>query len=192
MSYANEPAQLPLPGQHIAIVGPTGSGKTTLAVQLAQRLNIPHIELDALHWEPNWTEAPIEVFHARVRAALSGPAWIVDGNYSKAREIVWDRIDTVVWLDYRLSLCLWQLSRRTFHRVVTRQELWNGNRESWRKVLSKDSILLWSLRSYPRLRERYTRLLGLPEYQHLIAVHLTSPRMTARWLASVPPCSAPA
>src|SRR5579871_6058918 len=86
----------------IVVVGSTGSGKTTLARHLACRLHLAHVELDALHWDANWVPAPTPIFRERVDAALSGPAWAVDGNYSKVRDIVWPRADTVIWLDYPL------------------------------------------------------------------------------------------
>lgn len=73
----------------ISVVGTTGSGKTTLACQIAGRLKIPHIELDALHWGPDWTQAPLQLFRARVTDAVKGGAWVVDGNYGKVRDIVW-------------------------------------------------------------------------------------------------------
>lgn len=57
-------------GQRISVVGTSGSGKTTLARQISQRLSIPHVELDALHWEPNWTEAPLDIFRKRVEQSL--------------------------------------------------------------------------------------------------------------------------
>jgi adenylate kinase family enzyme len=41
--------------KRVAVVGVTRSGKTTLAITLSQRLGVPHIELDALYWQPNWT-----------------------------------------------------------------------------------------------------------------------------------------
>src|SRR5205809_1832315 len=93
------PERLP---RRVVVVGTTGSGKTTLAGRLAQRLGVPHVELDALHWEANWVEAGDEVFRERAARALTGSAWVVDGNYSKVRDIVWGRADMVVWLDYPL------------------------------------------------------------------------------------------
>jgi adenylate kinase family enzyme len=75
-------------GQRISVVGTTGSGKTTLARQVAQHFQIPHIELDALHWEPSWTAALPQVLRNRVTEALSGERWVVDGNYSAVRDIV--------------------------------------------------------------------------------------------------------
>jgi len=127
----------------IAIVGTSGSGKTTLARQMSQRLAVPHIELDALHWEPNWTEATIDVFRSRVKTALSGDAWVVDGNYSKIRPLVWSRADTIVWLDYSFAIVMGQILQRTIRRVVLREECCNGNRETFQKsFLSGDSVIV--------------------------------------------------
>jgi adenylate kinase family enzyme len=163
---------IPKYGQRISIVGTSGSGKTTLARQISQRLAIPHIELDALYHEPNWTEAPTDVFRKRVEQALSGNSWVVDGNYSKVRDIVWSRADTVVWLDYPLPVIMRRLVRRTFQRVVKQEELWNGNRETWQKTFSRDSIILWALTTYRKHQSHYPILLSQPEYAHLKVVHL--------------------
>src|SRR5436305_799712 len=46
--------------QRLVVVGTSGSGKTTLAREIARRRALPHVELDALHWGPNWTEPPVE------------------------------------------------------------------------------------------------------------------------------------
>ncbi len=92
--------------KRIAVIGTTGSGKTTLARQISNRLGIPHVELDALHWEPNWAEPSAEVFRDRVDRALRGDAWVVDGNYSIARDLIWTRAATIVWIDYALPLIL--------------------------------------------------------------------------------------
>nr|MBF6590244.1 hypothetical protein [Ktedonobacterales bacterium] len=102
----------PPPGQRIAVLGTSGSGKTTLAAALAHRLAVPHVELDALHWGPDWTPTPTAVLRERVAAALHGDGWVVDGNYSALRDTIWSRADTLVWLDYSLPLVLARLTRR--------------------------------------------------------------------------------
>lgn len=169
-------------GQRISVVGTSGSGKTTLARQISQCLAIPHVELDALHHEPNWTEAPTDVFRQRIQHSLSGNSWVVDGNYSKVRDIVWSQADTVVWLDYPLPVIMKRVVWRTLRRVITQEELWNGNRESWRIIFSKDSMPLWVLRTYKKRRKEYPILLSKPEYDHLKVVHLPSPQATNAWL----------
>lgn len=173
--------------QRIVVVGTSGSGKTTLARCLALALGIPHIELDALHWEANWQEAPVEVFRARTRAAVAAAAWTADGNYSAVRDIVWGRADTLVWLDYALGVILWRLVGRTMRRVALREKLWSGNRETLAAQLSRDSIILWALRTYQRRRREMPLLVQQPAYRHLTVIHLRSPRETQRWLAACQP-----
>jgi adenylate kinase family enzyme len=87
-------------GQRISVVGTSGSGKTTTAQEISKRLRIPHIELDALSWAENWTATPEEEFQAGVRDAVAGERWVIDGNYSRIRSIVWVRAETVVYLKY--------------------------------------------------------------------------------------------
>lgn len=173
--------------QRICVIGTSGSGKTTLAKQISQRLAIPHIELDALHWEPNWVEAPDHIFRERVLKAVSSESWVVDGNYSKVRDIVWVKADTIVWLDYSLLVILTRLLWRTFERSLTKQELWSGNRETLQKsFFSRDSILLWALQTYSRRRKEYPLLFAQPEYSHLQVVQLRSPKATNDWLGNFP------
>jgi adenylate kinase family enzyme len=172
-------------GRRIAVVGTTGSGKTTMARRIAQHLAINHVELDALHWGPDWTPAPIEPFRERTAQALNGDAWVVDGNYGKVRDIVWSRADTIVWLDYPLLVILGRLVWRTLRRIITREELWQGNRERFvAQFASRDSLFLWALRTYPRRRREYPALLQRPEYVRLTVVHLRSPRAARDWLGA--------
>lgn len=174
------------PGQRIVVIGVTGSGKTTLAQQLARRLGYPNVELDALHWDADWTMAPDDVFRERIAQALGGPVWVTDGNYSKARDLIWGRADTIIWLDYPLVVNLWRLTRRNISRVAQRTELWNGNRETFYSAfLSRDSLYLWALKSHRKKRRDYSRLFAEPPYAHLTTIHLRSPRAAARWLASI-------
>lgn len=165
------------------MVGTTCAGKTTLARHLAGVWQFPHIELDALNWDPGWTMPSAEEFRARVSAALAGLAWVADGNYSKARDIIWSRADTLIWLDYPLRVIVPRLLSRTFRRIVTRQELWNGNRETLRAVLGRDSLFLYAFTSHRRRRQTYPPLIA--HYDHLHAIHLRTPRATRGWLADV-------
>jgi adenylate kinase family enzyme len=169
--------------QRISIVGTTGSGKTTLARAIAHHYQLPHIELDALYWGPNWTAAPKDVFRDRVSEALQGDHWVVDGNYGIVRDLVWQKADTVMFLDYSFWVVLGRLLRRTWRRSLLREELWNGNQENFRmSFLSQDSILLWMLQTYQRNRTSYPRLLQQPEYAHLLVVQLKSPKQKTAWL----------
>ena len=169
--------------RRVVVVGTTGSGKTTLAERLAQILRVPHIELDALHWEPNWVPAPLEVFRARVQQVVSEEAWVVDGNYGKGRDLVWARAQMIVWLDYPLALVLWQLLKRTARRVRTKEELWSGNRERWQEHFGRDSLFIWAITSHASHR-RYPDI-ARNEYPHLEFVRLRSPREAEAWLNRV-------
>ena len=67
----------------IAIKGTSGSGKTTLGQRLSRVLEIPHIELDALNWEPGWralSHEDLDEFRRRVQTAPSGPEWVICGS----------------------------------------------------------------------------------------------------------------
>ena len=172
-----------VPGPRLVVVGVTGSGKTTTAMRLARLLNIPHVELNSLHWLPGWVEMETGAFRQSVAQALSGTTWVTDGNYGKARDLIWSRATTLVWLDYPLPLILWQLARRTLKRIITRETLWNGNRETFRGAFfSRDSLFLWALKSYPKHRKRYPALLASPEFAHLQMIHLRSRQETENWL----------
>jgi adenylate kinase family enzyme len=174
------------PGPRIVVVGVTGCGKTVTAAHLARILTIPHIELDALHWQPKWVMTERETFRRQVVQALSGPGWVTDGNYSKARDLIWERATTIVWLDYALPVILGQLIWRTLKRVITREELWNGNRETLRGAFfSKDSLFLWALQTYPRFRRTYPQYFVRPENAHLQVIRLRSRRETDGWLKQV-------
>ncbi len=170
----------------ITVVGTTGSGKTTTAARLAQILNIPLIELDSLHWGPNWQERPKAEFQKKVAQALNFPAWVVDGNYSEVHPLTWGQATTLVWLDYDLPVILGQLLWRTLKRVTVHEKLWNNNYETWRGTFfSRDSLFFYIFPSRKRQHATYPQILRQPEYAHLQVLRLRSRRQTARWLSYV-------
>lgn len=170
--------------QRAVVVGTTGSGKSVLAQRLATHIDAAYVDLDALYWQAGWQEAPQDIFRARVIEGLQLDRWVVAGNYSKARDLIWSNADTLIWLDYRLPIIMWRLLRRTIQRIVTQEDLWGtGNRETWRtQFFSRDSLFLWVLQSRPRHRREYPLLFQQPEYRHLHVVHFHSPRETEVWM----------
>jgi adenylate kinase family enzyme len=144
--------------------------------------------MDALHWEANWTPAAPEIFWERVKTSVSQEEWVMDGGYGVVRDLVWGRANLLLWLDYSLPLLLARLMRRTFRRVATQEELWNGNRESVRLWLfSRDSLLYYVLKTYRRRRRDLARLLSSPEYSSLPHLRFRTPKETEAWLNSVAP-----
>ena len=113
-------------GQRIVVIG--SSCTKTLAVIA----NLPYIELDALHWGSNWAPTPTPELRKLIQEVVSKECWVIDGNYSKLRDIIWSRVDTFVWLDYHLTFVLWRWLNRTIRRVISQERLWNGNRETFR------------------------------------------------------------
>ena len=157
------------------------SGKTTLGRELARRLEVPFVELDALHHGPNWTEATAAELRAKVEPVVAGDAWVIDGGYwGKLGDLVLRNADLVVWLDLPVRVWLPRLVRRTLGRVVRREELWNGNRESVRNVFfSRDSLIWYALGNHRRHRRDYPERLAPYDL-----VRLRTPREVERWLAT--------
>lgn len=161
------------------MVGNSGSGKSTLGRALAARLAVPYVELDAIYHQENWTPLPAGEFRARVAGLAAGDGWVIDGNYSAVRDLVWARADTVVWLDPARRTVLRRVLLRTLRRAATRQPLWNGNREQLRNLVSLDAennIVLWAWQQHAKYRQRYGAASRDPAYSGLRFVRITSSR----------------
>lgn len=137
------------------ITSASGNGGTTFARTLAAQLGAPFVELDALNHGPGWSEATAEELQARVRPIVASDAWVIDGSYrGKLGDLVLARTDVVVWLDLPVRVWLPRLLRRTFGRIVRKEELWHGNRETLRGAFAgRDALIPWTLRHY-RIRRR--------------------------------------
>jgi adenylate kinase family enzyme len=157
-------------GARIHIVGTSGSGKTTLARSLAEGLGLPHVELDALHWAPGWTERPNDEYRALLREATAGAGWVADGNYGSlgTREILWPIATSIVWLDFSRAAVMAQVTQRTFTRWLSQEPLWHGNRERLGTTLfTRESILWWAWKTHGPNRALYEKLLAEPPCQVL-------------------------
>jgi adenylate kinase family enzyme len=169
--------------ERIVVIGTSCSGKTTMAYRLAQILGFTHIELDQLHWLPDWEMRPLSEFRALVEGAVSGERWVLDGNYSKVRDVVWPRATHLVWLNYSFTIVFGRALRRTFHRVVGQEELFAGNRETLRNTLfDRESILWWVIRTYRRRRREYPQLFKLEQNAHLRVIEIQAPEEAESFL----------
>ena len=144
--------------KNIFVVGTSGSGKSTLARKIAKKLGIPHIEMDEIVWLPNWQKRdPDEYKQIIEQLMLENPQVVIDGNF------LGDKVepksgDTLVFLDLPRLLVFSRIVRRSLSRVIFRKELWSGNREQWKFLLSRNpeiNPVLWSWISHERRRQSY-------------------------------------
>jgi adenylate kinase family enzyme len=172
--------------KRVAVMGGACAGKTTVSRRLAERLGVPHIELDSLHHDAGWNEAPPEVLQTRVRAAFEAASdgWVCDGNYrTKLGNLVLEQADTLVFLDPPFARTFGRSLRRTVGRTITREELWNGNREQIRFLFTRYWIPWWVLQTH----RHYSREIPerAAEHPHLEVVHLRSDDEVEAWLQSI-------
>jgi adenylate kinase family enzyme len=172
--------------RRISVVGVSGSGKSRLARELAGILDVPYIELDAIVHQADWVPLPDAEFRATAETATAADGWVVDGNYGAVRTLVWDRADTVVWFDLPRRTVMRRIILRTIRRIVTRAELWNGNRERWRNFFSLDpeqSVIAWSWTSYADKRQRYRAAAVDPAFEYLTFIRIANRADVRRLLA---------
>ena len=180
----------PVPS-HIAVVGCSGSGKTTVAQQIADRLEIEHIELDDLAQQPGWKLRPAEEFRSDLQRRLSGAeqGWVTCGHYERlAGSMHLEQANKIVWIDLPRSTVMARVIRRTIRRVITREELWNGNKEPWTNLYHWDSelnVIRWSWMTCNGRREEYERCASDGSWAHATAIRLHSRKVVRGFLESL-------
>jgi len=165
----------------VVVTGTSGAGKTTMARELARALGLPHIELDAVNWQPGWVglnDADPAEFSRRVNAAVAKEAWVVDGNYGGVRDAAWDRATDIVWLDYSRGVIMTRVIWRSIRRAVDRSELWpgTGNRETWRRWFDREHPIRWAWDTWARRRREYAERCQNLRFSHLRIHRLRHPR----------------
>ncbi|MEJ7629556.1 MAG: adenylate kinase [Nocardioidaceae bacterium] len=170
--------------RRILVYGVTGSGKTTLAERLSDITGIEWHSVDELTWEPGWVPVPVEEQRRRIKAICARPEWILDTAYGDWLDIPLPRAEVIVALDYPRWFSLQRLLRRTIVRWADQRTICNGNRETLRVILARDSIIVWHFTSFRRKRDRIRRWCDDPSGPRV--VRLTSARRTDAWLAEIP------
>ncbi len=172
----------------IQVVGNSGSGKSTFSAKIASALGIPNIELDSLFHQPNWRRPDEAQFLRDVDQATQSEMWVVDGNYSAVRPLLWEKIDTLVFIDITLPLTLFRTAKRSIKRIISREVLWGTNRETWGSLFSykrEKNLLLWTLSNFKKRRALYLN----PElpiiYPNLRVIHLRNKTELAEFLAKL-------
>ncbi len=145
----------------VYLVGTSGTGKTTLAKRISTNENLAHLELDSIHHQANWTPLPLEDFKTEVQRFTSQEAWVIDGNYRQVQDIILSRCSTLVILDYSRAVVMRRVIRRTLGRMLLGTTLWNGNRESWKYLFTRnpdENIVLWAWTTFERRRKEFDAL----------------------------------
>ncbi len=179
------------PPRRVRIVGTSGSGKSHLALQLADVLGVARLDLDAVFWDAGWVHRDLEDAHAQLRAFVAAhpDGWVADGDWTRRLEGLLDPgtpggADVFVWLDHPRPLVMRRVIARTLRRSIRREELWHGNRERVREWLRWDperNIIRWAWTSHPRVRARMLQRIadGDP------VVRLSGQREVDAWLSSL-------
>ena len=174
--------------RRINVVGSSGSGKSIFGKGLSDALRIPYIEMDQVFWGPNWYYPTDEEFFPKLENCLADDCWILDGNYSRTVPIKWKNVQTVVWLDYSFFRVTYQALKRAVARIISQKEIWpeTGNVETFKKsFLSRDSIILWSVSHFPKVKRKYNKIMRDPKYSHINFIRLKSPRAANRLLKKI-------
>lgn len=181
----------PALGRRIVVVGPSCAGKSTLGMELARRLNLPFIELDALFWQENWGRPTDEHFCELLRGAHAGDAWVSSGNYLRqTQRVTWPLADTLIWLDAGMMRTSWRILRRSWRRWRTQELLWGTSRERfWRQLKLWDpnaSLIRYNLSR--RRQNAATFEAGMAEFRAAgkCALRLRTIGEVRRLLATVP------
>jgi len=142
----------------IAIIGSCGAGKSTLAHQLGELLDIEVIHLDSFYWKPGWVATPKNEWKNTVEGLVKRESWIIDGNYNSTIDIRLNAADTIIFLDFSRTVCLWRvIKRRLQYAGKSRPDMASGclERVTW-------SLIQW-VWSYP-VHSRPNILQKLDEY----------------------------
>ena len=169
----------------VAVVGVSCSGKTTFGMKLAARFGLRFTDLDDLFWNPGWAQTEPELFLEKVKDVLKGNKWIIVGNYKSVQESVLNEADTIIWLDYSKSVVWRQALTRTMKRAFFKEPCCNGNIESLKiSFFSKNSILLWVYKDYPRKKKRYEALLKEGAFKNKNFIRIDNPKAAEEFIHS--------
>ncbi|MDH6220344.1 AAA family ATPase [Streptomyces pseudovenezuelae] len=171
--------------ERILVVGVTGAGKSTLARAVGERLGIPYHEMDALYFAgPNW--AVNDKLTEEITRIAAEPQWIIDSiGYPEVRDLLWDRADTVLWLDYPRRVVMPRILRRSLRRTVTREVLFGGNKETWSGWLSREHPVWWAWSQHARRHREIADRADDPRFAPVQTRQFKRPADTATWLTSL-------
>ncbi|MFF1451185.1 adenylate kinase [Streptomyces sp. NPDC058274] len=168
--------------KRVLVVGISGAGKSTLARRLAEQLAVPYHEMDSLYFTgPGW--AVNDEFVAEIGRITEGPGWIFDSlGYPEVRDLLWERADTVVWLDYSRRVIMPRILRRSLRRTLSRERVFGGNRETVSDWFRRDHPAWWAWTQHAARRAEIGRRADDPRFAPLEVIRFHRPAEAGRWL----------
>ncbi|GAA1339275.1 adenylate kinase [Arthrobacter roseus] len=165
--------------RRILFVGVTGSGKSTLATQVGALVGLPvHLVDEQVGWLPGWIQRSLEDQRRIALECAAAPAWVFDSAYGHYRPEIAEHAELIVCLDYPRLVSLGRLFRRSIRRVLTAEPVCNGNVETWTRLFSADSILVWHWRSFASKRAQMDTFLAV--YGPVKVLRFLRPRQTRK------------
>ncbi len=165
--------------ERIIIIGCGGAGKSTMARQLGDKLQIPVVHLDKLFWKPGWVESSREEIDAKIMAEMAKPQWIMDGNYNRTLAERMRHCDTIIYLDFSRFACLMGVLKRVITTYGTvRPDMGEGCPERF-----DGEFLQWVWNYNKNKRESNYRLLN--EATHAETIVLKNRRAVKKFLKSL-------
>ena len=166
----------------INIVGISGSGKSTFAKKIADKLHHPYIELDSIYWRSDWKHNPN--FLTDLNSSLSAnSSYVLDGNYTSSDHLKWKDIDLVIWLDYSFHLSFYRCLTRTIKRLITKECLWGSNKETLSNILGKNSILYFMVTHYYKNKKKFEN--DMVNHSNITFIRLRTPKEAEAFLQSL-------
>lgn len=167
--------------RRILVYGVTGSGKTTAAARIGQATGLPWHAVDDLTWQPGWVSVSKDVQRRRIATICEQDEWILDSAYGEWLDVPFARVQLIVGLDYPRWLSLSRLVRRTVARAIDKKPICNGNYQTWRRMIGRDSIVGWHFQSFARKRARMRAWEVDPNAPDIL--RFTTPRELDAWIA---------
>lgn len=162
--------------KRINVVGTSASGKSTFSKALAQQLNLSYIELDDLFWLDDWGESSDQEFFKKLQQKIdqATEGYVIDGNYTRTKNIKWKEVDIIIWLDLPFHLNLYRSVKRVLHRAWGKQQLWSSsnNKESFKSLFSQNSIVWWMIKTHKQNQQKYLEMMQSNEYMNIHWIRL--------------------
>jgi len=172
-------------GRRILVYGVTGSGKSTAAQRIAARTGLPPTLADELTWAPGWVSVAEDEQRRRIAEVVAQDRWVLDTAYGAWLDVVLPRVDLVVGLDYPRWFSLQRVFRRSVIRAIDKKPICNGNTESFRAMLGRNSIIGWHFRSFSRKRGRMRTWAAAAEGPAVLLFTADRPRRPRRQAAHI-------